>query len=161
MEESLKQILERLERIELILTKKSRPKPKTEVAAQEPLFQFRDPVANEFLRRCLVKRVQVELWLRTYGDADWIQQELLKMIGWMDCNKHKAPRANFTRFINSWLSRGWEFHRKNLLGNKPKEETDWKKVFTDDSDRVRNTNGETEGNVRGESLPARKVTVDL
>jgi len=56
-----------------------------------------------------------------YPDAEWIDKELSKMAVWLNANRRKSPKnhSGWTRFIMSWLSRGWEDYRKTLPSNKP------------------------------------------
>lgn len=73
-----------------------------------------DPVVTDFLMKNAVKPLSVQLWLRTYPDRAWVEHEILKAIGWVAANPHRAPRSRFVQFLASWLARGWERHRKNL-----------------------------------------------
>jgi hypothetical protein len=57
-------------------------------------------------------------WLAAYHDANWITQEILKAHAWLAANPRKA-RKNFGRFMNEWLSRGYEKYSKTLPSNQP------------------------------------------
>lgn len=81
--------------------------------------EFSDPVVQEFLSRTGIKVSTQFLWLKTYEDPLWLKQEFLKILAWLDANPSKKPKSNYSRFIGSWLSRGWEWHRKNLPTNNP------------------------------------------
>jgi len=81
-----------------------------------------DPVLSEFFTRSKIKASTQSLWLKTYEDPLWLKQEILKAIAWLDANPAKRPKANYARFLGSWFSRGWEYHRKSISSNKPKEE---------------------------------------
>lgn len=89
----------------------------------EPSVQFgiypelSNPVVIEFLTRAKIKSSILTLWVNTYNDIDWVQQEILKAIAWMDANPSKKPKRNFARFLGSWFSRGWEWHRKTIPSN--------------------------------------------
>lgn len=89
----------------------------TERSLSEPSgapIEFYDPVIQEFFSRAKVKTSTQMLWLKTYGDSDWLKQEFLKVITWLDANPAKRPKKNYARFIGGWLSRGWEWHRKTI-----------------------------------------------
>lgn len=59
-------------------------------------------------------------WIQTYGDKEWILLELKKARDWCLANPLKKPKTNHTRFLNGWLSRGWDRHRQKLPSNKAK-----------------------------------------
>lgn len=61
----------------------------------------------------------INAWLDTYPH-DFFMEEMKKARNWVLCNPHKAPKSNWGRFINSWLTRGWEIYRKGLKSNPPK-----------------------------------------
>lgn len=96
-----------------------------------PLPEFSDPVIKAFFFLAKIKPSTQSLWLKTYEDPGWLKQEFLKIIAWLDANPQKKPKKNYARFIGAWLSRGWEWHRKNLTSNKT-DNTDWSKVFSDE-----------------------------
>lgn len=56
-------------------------------------------------------------WLKTYEDETWIRLEINKAAAWMVANPKRAPKKDFGRFLNNWLSRGWDTHRKNIPSN--------------------------------------------
>jgi hypothetical protein len=86
----------------------------------------------------LLKTVPIpaqEAWLAAYGDAAWIRTEINKAAAWIVTNPKKAPRL-FPRFMNDWLSRGWEQYRKTLKSNPSQgEEPEWKKRARLDEER--------------------------
>lgn len=90
---------------------------------------FQDLTVTEFLTRAKVKLSTQALWVKTYGDKEWLRQEILKAIAWLDANKAKAPKKNFARFLGNWFSKGWEWHRKSLPSEKAEKTTDWDYVF--------------------------------
>ena len=47
---------------------------------------------------------QLSAWKAAYGSVD-IQDELNKMAAWIVSNPMAAPKNNFARFANTWLSR--------------------------------------------------------
>lgn len=53
-------------------------------------------------------------WLGIYTDHSWIKLELAKAWAWCKSNPSKAPKSDWTRFVNGWLSRGWDNYRKTL-----------------------------------------------
>lgn len=53
-------------------------------------------------------------WSQTYQDKAWIDLEIKKAQAWIHANPRKAPKTDFARFLNNWLSRGWENYRKTL-----------------------------------------------
>jgi hypothetical protein len=60
------------------------------------------------------------LWIKTYGDTKWIEQEILKAITWLELNPTRKPKGkNHARFLGNWFSRGWEKHRKTLVSKQP------------------------------------------
>lgn len=65
------------------------------------------------------KREAQDAWVKTYGDTAWIKQELGKAWAWCKCNPDRNPKSNWSRFVNNWLSRAWEQHRKTLPTNQP------------------------------------------
>jgi len=65
------------------------------------------------LGRRKVQRVMIDKWIDLYGDAQWICEEIKKAEIWMVGNP-RAPKSQFGRFFSTWLSRGWDRHRKTL-----------------------------------------------
>ena len=51
-----------------------------------------------------VTEEQMEAWKAAYGSVD-IDSELKKMAAWIVSNPALAPKSNFARFINTWLTR--------------------------------------------------------
>lgn len=86
----------------------------------------------EFFSRAGVRPKNVMLWLKTYEDPVWLRLEIYKTIAWLDANPKKRPKSNYTRFIGSWLGRGWEWHRKHLTSNPVAQKTKWDRVFGDE-----------------------------
>lgn len=65
----------------------------------------------------LLKKLKPEMlatWIKTYPDKQWLKNELNRSALWLLANKAKAPKSRFDRFVNSWLDRAWERHRKIL-----------------------------------------------
>jgi DNA-binding PadR family transcriptional regulator len=56
-----------------------------------------------------------EAIIELYNDTEFIKREFIKMGVWLDQNKRKAPKSNYTRFVMNWLDRGWETYRKTIL----------------------------------------------
>jgi hypothetical protein len=52
--------------------------------------------------------------LKLYDDNEFLRREFIKMATWVRENAKKAPKSNYTRFIMSWLERGWESYRKGI-----------------------------------------------
>ena len=50
-------------------------------------------------------------WIKAFGDEQWVDAEINKAVAWIHANQKRAPKANFTRFFNNWLSQGWDRHR--------------------------------------------------
>lgn len=53
-------------------------------------------------------------WIKAFGDDQWVDAEINKAIAWIRTNPKKAPKSNFNRFFNNWLSTGWDRHRKGM-----------------------------------------------
>lgn len=47
---------------------------------------------------------QLEVWKAAYGSCD-VEAELKKAAAWIVSNPHLAPKSQFGRFLNTWLSR--------------------------------------------------------
>ncbi len=83
-----------------------------------------EPLINYFvLFKSIKEKVSIPVsaqktWLDLYGDKDWIDREFLKMAAWCEANPNKRPKSQWVRFINGWLSRGWEKNRLSLPGEK-------------------------------------------
>lgn len=83
-------------------------------SAEVQIHEFlNDPFTNAFLEKVGIE-VQ-ESWVKTYEDAEWIKFQVKEAVGWIFANKSKAPKSNFAKFFTSWLSRSWEWKRKNNL----------------------------------------------
>lgn len=83
--------------------------------------EFEIPEMNQALLKNVPRDTQ-SLWLQTYQDVQWITMEFTKIVNWLKVNPRKAPKSRLDRFISSWLSRGWESHRKTLPGQFRKPE---------------------------------------
>jgi len=64
-----------------------------------------------------IKQTLLESWVKTYG-REFVEMELKKAHSWALANSKKAPKSNWGRFLNNWLSSGWERYRKTL-GSQP------------------------------------------
>lgn len=51
-----------------------------------------------------VTEEQLEAWKAAYGAVN-IEEELKKAAAWIVSNPHLAPKSQFGRFLNTWLSR--------------------------------------------------------
>jgi len=56
-------------------------------------------------------------WLAAYPSPQWICHEIRKAAAWCEANPKKRPK-DFGRFMNTWLSNGFETFRKGLPTNK-------------------------------------------
>lgn len=56
-------------------------------------------------------------WVDLYG-RDFVLEEIKKASAWCLVNPRRAPKSNPARFLGSWLSRSWEWHRKQIHTNK-------------------------------------------
>lgn len=55
-------------------------------------------------------------WSDTYP-KEFVEEELKKARSWVLANPHKAPKSAWGRFLNQWLTRGWEKYRTTLKSN--------------------------------------------
>lgn len=55
-----------------------------------------------------------QVWFKLYQDVAWIEREIQKAEAWCVANPRRAPKKDFARFVNNWLSRGWEDRRKTV-----------------------------------------------
>lgn len=55
-------------------------------------------------------------WVDKYG-TEFVREEISKADLWCLANKNKAPKSDFNRFMNGWLSRNWETHRKKIASS--------------------------------------------
>lgn len=85
-----------------------------------------NPRMAELLVEFGVTRANQSAWLEAYPDASYITQEFFKSIAWIEGNPKRKPKA-FSRFFGSWLSRGWERHRKTIPAQQVSV-IDWDKV---------------------------------
>lgn len=96
---------------------------------------------NSDIEKSLEKTKQKtqELWLQTYPEVDWVISQLLKAIAWISVNPQKAPKK-FDRFMNNWLSTGWENYRKtkpsvlhtastNKVNEPDEEQKEWRRIM--------------------------------
>lgn len=98
---------------------KSASKPSTPKVVG-PINEFKEsPIVRNLLE--LVPQEPQLLWLQTYQDVPWITMEFTKIVNWLVVNPEKRPKSRLDRFINKWLSRGWESHRKTLPGQSFKQ----------------------------------------
>ena len=70
-----------------------------------------NPLAEEALRQ--VPHKTQRTWLLAYPDTEWLKQEILKAVSWLEVNPRRKPKV-FARFFGNWLSRGWEKYRKTI-----------------------------------------------
>lgn len=82
-----------------------------ESASADSTNLFSDEILISFLSKVPVT-VQ-EAWLSTYQDHDWISHQLKEAVTWIHGNPGKAPKSLFAKFFSGWLSRSWEWKRKN------------------------------------------------
>ena len=54
-------------------------------------------------------------------DGDFIETNCRKMAVWLEANRERTPKnkGGWSRFINRWLGKSWEWHRKNKIKEKP------------------------------------------
>jgi hypothetical protein len=85
-----------------------------EIKANELFVEFENSPLTQVLTQ-----VDLELqkkWVEVYG-KEFCLAEFNKIYTWLAANPTKSPKANFGKFINTWLTRGWESHRKTLPTN--------------------------------------------
>lgn len=73
--------------------------------------------SESILKSRKIKRQLQDRWIETYKDAQFISHELNKAEDWLVANQHKAPKRDYGRFLNNWLGRAWDQHRKSLSAN--------------------------------------------
>jgi hypothetical protein len=71
-----------------------------------------------------VSKKLFDSWLKTYQEESWINLELKKAEAWIHANPKRAPKRDFARFLNNWLSRGWDNKRKEYPSVKASSEVD-------------------------------------
>lgn len=96
----------------------------TNIISSEPENLVPDVIVNKVSinisnnHKATVKQELIESWADTY-DAEFLKQSMKEMRNWILANTHKAPKSDWSRFMNSWFKRGWEQYRKTLGSNKP------------------------------------------
>ena len=63
-----------------------------------------------------IKTDLVKSWADTYP-KEFLQASFKEMRNWVLSNQQKAPKSNWTRFMNNWFARGWERHRTTIKSN--------------------------------------------
>ena len=63
-----------------------------------------------------IKHELVKSWADTYP-KEFLQASFKEMRNWVLSNQQKAPKSNWTRFMNNWFARGWERHRTTIKSN--------------------------------------------
>lgn len=63
-----------------------------------------------------VNKDLVSSWADTYP-KDFLNEELKKARNWVLSNPHKAPKAQWGKFLNNWFNRGWDRYRTTLKSN--------------------------------------------
>jgi hypothetical protein len=118
--------------LELELEKELEQEKKGAAAAPPPP-PLAPPLEGDYSpkARALLANVTLDAqlsWLAAYPDPAWIRRELNKATAWIIANPKKAPKK-FPAFMNNWLGRGWEQHRKTLPSNSAgaAEEPEWKR----------------------------------
>lgn len=102
-----------------ICSEQSSKPAKLKIVGHVPEFQ--KPEFIQDLLKNVLQETQA-LWLQTYQDVPWIIMEFTKIVNWLQVNPKKRPKSGLDRFINNWLSRGWESHRKTLPASNSKLE---------------------------------------
>lgn len=84
------------------------PKPSTEI-------KFSDSISIK------LKDELLHSWRDTFP-KEFLQEEFKKARSWVIANDHKTPKNDngWSRFLNSWLNKGWNDYRKTLKSNPPK-----------------------------------------
>lgn len=76
-----------------------------------------------------IKQSVLDAWASVYSDHEWVKQEIRKAIAWMAVNPDRKPKSRYAQFMNTWLDRGWEKHRKSLPSNQATEAFDIGKIL--------------------------------
>lgn len=63
-----------------------------------------------------VNKDLVSSWADTYP-KDFLNDELKKARNWVLSNPHKAPKAQWGKFLNNWFNRSWDRYRTTLKSN--------------------------------------------
>lgn len=125
-------------------------------------------LADDFTAPFLAK-VKIEVqsaWLETYPDKAWVHAEIKRAVTWSLANAHKAPKSDWAKFFTSWLSRGWETHRRGLAstnqrqGPPPIRYPSADKVFAE-QDAFRATDEHEVKNVTAAAHPSVKTLLDV
>lgn len=64
----------------------------------------------------IISQDLINSWADTYP-KEFLDLEIKKARSWILANKHKSPKKDWGRFLNSWFNRGWEAYRKTLSSN--------------------------------------------
>lgn len=62
-----------------------------------------------------IKTPVLDEWIKNYP-KEWLDEQFANAKMWCLANPKKAPKDS-TRFLTSWLIRGWERHRKTIASN--------------------------------------------
>lgn len=82
-----------------------------DIGSADSVILFSDELLISFLSKVPIAVQQA--WLGTYQDHDWITHQLKEAVTWIHGNPTKAPKSLFAKFFSGWLSRSWEWKRKN------------------------------------------------
>jgi hypothetical protein len=94
------------------------PSPEQTVLAEhEPTFRVFKPAL-------------IEAWIKlTNDDGPFMIAEVRKAKAWIAANPQKAPR-DMPRFMNNWMLKAWDTHRKTIPSAKPG--SDWRSKYQGD-----------------------------
>lgn len=109
---TLKIVVNSLLKSALRLNPRKQSKPKE--PDQPDLFNYRNGV---------VPHKTQSLWIESYKDKEWIQQEINKLDTWYSHNTHKNYK-DFARFYSNNLARSWDKHCKTIKSNESFTPTD-------------------------------------
>lgn len=113
--EGMKGHEDRIKKLELEIEGLKAKKKKPAQTRALTTAQTREIQFTPSLSLCL-KEDLIKSWADTYP-TEFLSEELKKARNWVLSNTHKAPKAQWARFLNTWFSRAWETHRKTLKGN--------------------------------------------
>ena len=118
-----------IEESKKVRTKESKKttSPTTLAASRAMIAELNVEVPETWIQK--LKPELIQGWINTYPDREWIAHQLKSADLWCKANSAKAPKADYARFLNGWLSRGWEKHRQSLPGQPAAKAIDWDKVF--------------------------------
>lgn len=87
------------------------------------------PMPKELDFNILVSDNIKKRWLELYPDQEFIKREMLKAKNWCEINPIKKPRTEkgWSRFLSSWLEKGWVNHIKTKASNKINDSESYKK----------------------------------